>query len=417
MSIKNKLKTQAAVVLTSEDLHGARQRIAEVRRRLSGEPHTVQYFHDVADPYCHLSLQLLLKLQNKFDVQIEPHLISRPASDIQPLPTEYWQNSWADTVRWARRLGFAAPQQPAPSDTGFAQAEQRLAALLGDQDFASKALQISTALWSGLDIPEGAHSDPNVARRAGDQALAAAGHYLGGSFAYGGECYWGPDRLGYLDGRLATLGLGPSHPPIVPDYSEPFPDATGQELEFFFSFRSPYSYLAFDRVRDLATRTNARLILRPVLPMLMRGLPVPKAKSSYILGDCAREARRLAIPFGRISDPLGAGIERGYALLDYAEAEGRLPEYCAAFMTGAWAQGLDASTDTGLAEVVRQAGLEWQTAKTLIGTSDWRARVEANQERLLQIGLWGVPSFHLNGQSVWGQDRLWVLQDLMRAQA
>nr|WP_237217535.1 DsbA family protein [Ruegeria lacuscaerulensis] len=216
---------------------------------------------------------------------------------------------------------------------------------------------------------------------------------------------------------MATLGLGPSHPPIVPDYSEPFPDATGQELEFFFSFRSPYSYLAFDRVRDLATRTNARLILRPVLPMLMRGLPVPKAKSSYILGDCAREARRLAIPFGRISDPLGAGIERGYALLDYAEAEGRLPEYCAAFMTGAWAQGLDASTDTGLAEVVRQAGLEWQTAKTLIGTSDWRARVEANQERLLQIGLWGVPSFHLNGQSVWGQDRLWVLQDLMRAQA
>ena len=106
MSIKNKLKTQAAVVLTSEGLHVARQRIAEVRRRLSGNPHTVQYFHDVADPYCHLSLQLLLELQNKFDVQIEPHLISRPASDIQPLPTEYWQKLQHTSERRITLAGY-----------------------------------------------------------------------------------------------------------------------------------------------------------------------------------------------------------------------------------------------------------------------------------------------------------------------
>ncbi|WP_170752882.1 DsbA family protein [Ruegeria lacuscaerulensis] len=417
MSFRNKVKSHAAVVLTSERLQSARRTVREIRRRLSGTPHVVQYFHDVSDPYCHLSVQLLGQLRDKYDVRIEPHLMSRPTSDILPAPEQYRHNVLLDSVRWAKRLGLNAPGNISPEGPVFDLAERRLAAELNGADFVKAASQISQMLWSAKDIPDWPQADPIQARADGDRALQAAGQYLGGTVSYGGECYWGPDRLAYLETRLETLGLGQANPFIVPEISEPTLDAAGQELEFFFSFRSPYSYLALDRVRDLTARSNAKLILRPVLPMLMRGLPVPSAKSSYILKDCAREARRLGIPFGRISDPLGAGVERGYALLDHAEAQGRLAEYCSSFMTAVWSKGMDASTDAGLAYIVTAAGLDWNAARGEIESSHWRDRVEANQARLQQIGLWGVPSFHLAGQSVWGQDRLWVLADLLRGKA
>jgi 2-hydroxychromene-2-carboxylate isomerase len=225
------------------------------------------------------------------------------------------------------------------------------------------------------------------------------------------------DRLHYLEDRLQNAGLG-TGPLLVPPPELVFDcQAASKTVEFFFSFRSPYSYLAFDRVQHLAEQCNAELILRPVLPMLMRGLPVPKAKSRYILQDCTREARRLGIPFGRICDPLGAGVERGCALFDYAASEGRMGAFCSTFMRSVWSEGVDAASDKGLSQIVQAAGLNWPTARDELKSQTWRRRVEQNQNRLQELGLWGVPSFHVEGQSIWGQDRLWVLTDLLRSNA
>ena len=59
----------------------------------------------------------------------------------------------------------------------------------------------------------------------------------------------------------------------------------------------------------------------------MRGLPVPRAKQIYIMRDTKREAERLGMPFGRVVDPVGPGVERGLAVLHHAIAEARGPEF------------------------------------------------------------------------------------------
>ena len=46
---------------------------------------------------------------------------------------------------------------------------------------------------------------------------------------------------------------------------------------------------------------------------------VPKSKRMYILYDVNREASALRIPFGKVADPLGRGVERCYALYEYAK--------------------------------------------------------------------------------------------------
>ncbi|WP_170414637.1 DsbA family protein [Ruegeria atlantica] len=393
----------------------ARRRVQEAKHQLLKRPRVVHYFHDVSDPYCHLTAQVLQRFQDNYDVELRPHLISGPPIEALPDPVAHRKNAITDATRLARKLSLSAPEGSVPANDAIADAEKLMAADLANGSFIENVRDTSTNLWSGRGLPSSDHAKPAALISDGDQTLAALGHYLGGTFYYDGEWYWGADRLHYLENRLQHAGLGGGSPRIVPLPSvQPAKRVSqGQEIEFFFSFRSPYSYLAFDRTVDLAHHYGARLVLRPVLPMLMRGLPVPPSKSSYILYDCAREARRLGIPFGRICDPLGKGVERGYALLDYAEGQGKLPEFCSAFLRGVWAEGLNAATDRGLRTIVDNADLDWLAAKPFLNPDLWRDRVQTNQNRLQEIGLWGVPSFRVAGESVWGQDRLWAVEDCL----
>ncbi|WP_461406002.1 2-hydroxychromene-2-carboxylate isomerase [Falsiruegeria mediterranea] len=296
-------------------------------------------------------------------------------------------------------------------------AETQICASLGSEAFAETAVNVGAQLWSGT-LAASLLNDVSDTKAKGDKELDRLGHYLGATFHYGGEWYWGVDRLHYLETRLMALGLArdPSaREPIVPPDPIVPPPATNAnvEIEAFLSFRSPYSYLAFERVRELASQSGATLRIRPVLPMVMRGLPVPKAKRMYILMDVAREARRMGIPFGRICDPLGEAIERAYALIGYARNAGRLESFTSSFLRGVWSEGIDGRTDRGLARIVERAGLKWSEAKPLLNSTAWKSEVEANRQALTDMGLWGVPSFRVGKTVTWGQDRLWMIAEAL----
>jgi 2-hydroxychromene-2-carboxylate isomerase len=153
--------------------------------------------------------------------------------------------------------------------------------------------------------------------------------------------------------------------------------------------------------------------LRYVLPMVMRGLPVPREKRMYITLDAAREAHFRQTPFGRINDPLGRPVERGLSLLALAERMGRGQAFVLSFMRGVWAEGLDAGSDRGLRRMAERAGLSWVDAQTAMKDEAWRQTAEANRAEMLGLGLWGVPSFRVRDTAVWGQDRLWAVQQAL----
>lgn len=241
------------------------------------------------------------------------------------------------------------------------------------------------------------------------------GHYLGATFFYGGEWYWGLDRLHHLERRLQALGADRSgatdlmFPPDV-DLGTPTPVADAPAIDFFLSLRSPYTAIVTPRVFHLSHLTNAPVRLRYVLPMVMRGLPVPREKRLYIIHDAAREAHLRGIPFGRLNDPVGAPTERGMALIPLAERAGLGQDYLLSFMRGVWSEGIDAGSDRGLRRIAERAGLSWSDAQTALDNPAWRAVAEANRTAMFALGLWGVPSFRVAQTAVWGQDRLWAVQ-------
>ena len=249
---------------------------------------------------------------------------------------------------------------------------------------------------------------------------------------YGGEWYWGIDRLHHLEERLAELGLdkSASEPLIAPQpqvLTGPLRDDGSLTLEIYPSLRSPYTAIAFDRTVAFAKAVGVKLVVRPVLPMVMRGVPATMEKGRYILFDTGREARAAGIPFGPCYDPIGNPTRRAYSLYAWADEQGKGEAFFSSFLKAAWTEAINTNRTSGLKKVVTRVGLDWSQAKAILGNSDWEPVFENNRLAMYDLGLWGVPSYRLldaKGDTVlalWGQERLWVMaaeiQQLLQTQS
>lgn len=426
MSLKSLLMPAiTAWWLSPQRLAGQRRR-AERRRSRRGERHQVHYFHQADDPYSALLVQCLPQLRQRYDIDVVPHVVSPPADDAAPDRERLIAYSRKDAAWLAQRHGLNFEdrgEQPVPIEIEKNSAQ--LVHAIAAQQFDTNSGALVHALWH----PDTASPSTRVWPTAGAAQVQAhladsnalrqrLGHYNGGMLYYAGEWYWGLDRLHHLEERLQALGA--AQPGITgymfpPEEATQWPQAApGSRVDFFFSFRSPYSAIAAQRLFALTQRTHIQVRLRYVLPMVMRGLAVPQSKRMYISQDAAREARRLHVPFGRVCDPVGKPTERGLSLMPLAEAQGLGQAYVLSFMQGVWAEGLDAGSDKGLRRITDRAGLAWTDVCAALQEDAWRKTAEFNRVEMLNLGLWGVPSFQIGDTAVWGQDRLeavaWALR-------
>ncbi len=336
----------------------------------------IHYFHEPEDPYSQLAIQLVRPLIETYAVEVRTWTVSAPGPAAAP--------ELEKLKAWAR------------------QDAERL------------------ARSHGLNYP---HIERVPATPEGNAVREKMGHYLSGMFHFEGEWYWSVDRFHFLEERLRDGGLArkaAQASSIVPvrdvTLSGKKGSATGATLDWFLSFRSPYTWISADRVKQLADHYGATLRLRFVLPMVMRGLPVPASKRFYITLDTKREAERLGIAFGTIVDPVGKPTERGLAVLHHAIKAGKGHAFARSFLSGAFAEGIDAGSDPGLRQISERAGMSWAQAQAALADDSWRAEAEANREELFSLGHWGVPSFRVNDNPAhWGQDRLWLIEQELQA--
>jgi 2-hydroxychromene-2-carboxylate isomerase len=235
---------------------------------------------------------------------------------------------------------------------------------------------------------------------------------------YAGEWYWGIDRLDHLERRLLADGHGRQEdcgPRFVRRHrlcAQPPTPARGP-LVLYWSARSPYSYLVLDRAYALADHYGLGLDIRPVLPMVMRGMSVPRQKRLYILQDAKREAELLGLPLGRVCDPVGRGVRNLYAVFRAGQAEGRERELARSFSHAVWSEGIDAATERGLARITERAGLRPQRLRRE-PEAEWHEWAERHRQEMADAGMWGVPTLRYGSHWVWGQDRLWSLETAIR---
>lgn len=366
--------------ITSKQRRAANRSLHSLPRRWLSKPAIVHYFHDLTDPYSKLLATLLPKLVERYQIDLRCHRVLPPDAAAAPDIARLKEWSQRDAARLAAHFAIEPDRNE------------------------SSSLAFMT-------------QDP----ARGSQLRDRLGHYLGATLYFEGEWYWGLDRLHYLEQRLQQAGLArkPDNrflclpPPLQLTAQQPGTEP--RVLNFYCSLRSPYTYLAAERIKQLTEHYALDLRLRFVLPMVMRGLPVPFVKRKYILLDCKREADRLGLPFGNVADPVGEPVENGLAILHAAIKLGRGAEFLLAFLRGVFVEGLDASRRDTLRLFCVRAGLDEEILQSALTDDNWRTIAADNRQQLLKLGLWGVPSFQLEGYpAVWGQDRLWMIeQDLL----
>lgn len=424
--MKAALFPYVARTLSSPVLRGARREWKALEKRLKGTQRQVDVYLNPRDPHGYLLLQVLPSLAHRFGLEFRFHTLLSFRSDMFP-ERELW-DAWAvhDARHLARlyRLDFPLSTQ-APSEQAIQAVACRMVELEQQPDYPEQSLPLLQDLWHGrtaeqaIDVTDTAAARERLERN--EQELDRAGHYLGAMLHYEGEWFWGLDRIDHLERRLIARGYARNDDDaarFVRTWMDLFrsPRPSGPvttPLEVFFSMRSPYSHLGLERATQLAEYIGCPLQIKPVLPMVMRGQAVPAAKKWYIFKDTKREAEKLGIPYGFVADPLGAGVERCYAIFPYAREQGLEVSWMRTFARAVNARGIRSETDEGLRRIVEQSGLDWERAQACLHDERWRDEVEANRRQLYDLGLWGVPSFRFGAVTAWGQDRLWLIREAM----
>jgi 2-hydroxychromene-2-carboxylate isomerase len=196
--------------------------------------------------------------------------------------------------------------------------------------------------------------------------------------------------------------------------------------DLFFSFRSPYSYLAVGRYRALAEEYNLTIALRTVLPIAIRDPALLFTGSPnvgrYIFIDAARSAQMLGIPYRwPRPDPVVQNlmtreiaaeqphIHRLCRIGQAAERAGRGLAFAHEVASVIWSGTVDDWHEGDhLAAAAARAGLDFAAleAEAAEDAAALDAEIAANQAALEAAGHWGVPTLVFEGEPFFGQDRI-----------
>ncbi len=198
------------------------------------------------------------------------------------------------------------------------------------------------------------------------------------------------------------------------------------EIEFFGSLQSPYCYFSLDRLEDMMRDLKVQVVLRLVLPGVIR-MPDTYAdcsqmELSYFEQDVARTADFLSLPYGGPSpSPVNwiegegwvAGPEQGricclYNMLYQAHLRSKGYQLYEALMRLIWS-GQIAGWDEE--PHLRQCLSLCDLPDSLIDqqdvlTPEAENYFASNQQAMFECGHWGVPLFSWGGEPFYGQDRL-----------
>ena len=428
MNVRNRLRSKLLSAYISEGTRRRSRAWHETRRKLTGKGHVVSVFLQLDDPYSYLLSRYLPDLADHYDIELQLRLSRALGGDYDPAGDKRADYAATDCARVAAELGIPfLDRGDAPPADRLATMNDAAAAGIDSENGRDAVYACLEAYWRGDEeaaaglATQGSDGAGEAMIEASQRQLDRLGHYNSAMLHYGGEWYWGIDRLHHLVARLDASGLarGSTASPRLSSIPQvmhidlpvrpPAAAAKLPPLDLFYSFRSPYSQLCLRRVFAVADAFGLELVLRPVLPMMMRGMAVPPRKIRYIVRDAAREAKLHGVPFGNCVDPLGAGVERCHAVFAYAEAEKRGREFLLNASEMIWDQAVDVTTDKGLRKITAKTGLFWPEVRQALENDDWRETEAENRQLMLSLGGWGVPTLCLGDFVVWGQDRIWLL--------
>jgi carboxymethylenebutenolidase len=190
----------------------------------------------------------------------------------------------------------------------------------------------------------------------------------------------------------------------------------GRTVDYYFAPQSPWAYLGHQRLADIVQRTGATVRVMPidlggkVFP-ISGGLPLGQRapqRQAYRLVELQRFGQHLNLPLNlkpRYFPVAGDDAARLVIAADLAHGAAAAMAMAGAILAACWAQERNMADDKVLAELLQEQNL----AASLLTQSHSQAvqvRYETYTQAAIDAGVFGAPSYVVDGEIFWGQDRL-----------
>ena len=184
-------------------------------------------------------------------------------------------------------------------------------------------------------------------------------------------------------------------------------------ISFQFDFSSPYSYLAGEKIDDLAARHGREVTWRPLLLGIVFqhwgtvSIVKQPGQSDYAPHDMARSARFMGVPFrfpSRFPVPTQQAARAFYWLDDHDAVAAK--RFARAVFSAYYVDDRDISSPATVLDIAADLGVDRQALTAALASTELKERLRRETEAAIEAGVFGAPWIVVDGEIFWGADRL-----------
>jgi len=187
-------------------------------------------------------------------------------------------------------------------------------------------------------------------------------------------------------------------------------------VDYYFAPQSPWAYLGHQRFHQILTKAGASVRVMPidlggkVLP-ISGGLPLGQRapqRQAYRLTELARFSKWLGAPLHLKPTYFPVGGDDAAKLIiavDMAAGPQAAMAISGAILSAVWAQQRNIADEKTLAELLKEQNLPASCLEQAYSQAA-QERYESYTQMAIDAGVFGAPSYVVEGEIFWGQDRL-----------
>jgi 2-hydroxychromene-2-carboxylate isomerase len=187
-----------------------------------------------------------------------------------------------------------------------------------------------------------------------------------------------------------------------------------RQITVYYALQSPWTYLGWARLREIVARSDAAAHYRPIqsgrifeasgtLPLAKR----PKQRQAYRLMELRRWRAHLGVPLNLhprhfpVDETLAARMA-----IAHRQRGGDIAALSQAMMEAIWVHEQDLADRATLLEIARAQGADGPALLAAARDQAAQSEYDANTDAAIGQGVFGVPTFVIDDELFWGQDRL-----------
>lgn len=190
-----------------------------------------------------------------------------------------------------------------------------------------------------------------------------------------------------------------------------------EPVKFYFDFSSPYSYFASFKIDETCESLGREVTWKPFLLGVLfnttgsQPLTTIPMKGEYCENDWQRLARYMNVPW-TLPDPFPVGTQaagRAYYWLHDRDPEIARKFAKEVFMTY-FGRGHDISSPDAVAEIAAPLGVDHAELHAALSDDAVKQRLKDETQAAIDAGVFGAPYFIVDGEGIWGSDRMWMVR-------